>query len=61
MKKSRYSIMATMKVDAGIIITADSLEDAIAEARELKVTDFIEFVDEYLNEDTFRITGVYEA
>lgn len=42
-KKTRYIVSAKLKVDVGITIEADSLEEAVTKANALKILDFIDF------------------
>jgi hypothetical protein len=59
-KTKSFTINAKGEFWAGITITADSLEDALAQARNLKVGDFIEFVDEHCD-SSCTISGVHES
>ena len=52
------SIQADLKVWAGISIKAESLEDALQQSRNFKVTDFINIKDEYLD-GSFEINGIF--
>ena len=54
-----YNVMAEMTVTVGIIIDADSLEDAVQKSKDLKETDFITIEGEYIDGTNFHLTGVY--
>lgn len=38
-----FEVMANIKVQVGMTITANSLEEAVTQANALKITDFIDF------------------
>jgi len=54
-----FSIYATLTVDVGVDIQANSLSDAIERSKELEVTDFITILGEY-NDGKLKITGAFE-
>lgn len=57
--KKRYTIVAKLEVEADVEITADSLEDAVAQARTLKVPDFVSFTGEFVDGKDVEIKGVW--
>lgn len=54
-----FTVYAKVEVDCGIDIKAESLEDAVSKANELKETDFVDVLDEY-QDGKLKITGVFE-
>lgn len=54
-----FEILAEIKVDTAITIKADSMEDALAQAKELEVDDFIEFREVH-NDSVMGIRGVFD-
>ena len=59
-KNITYSVMAKLKLEVTVPVTAPSLEEAIAKARELKETDFVTIDGDYMDGD-IKIIGLYEA
>jgi hypothetical protein len=60
-KQKSYSVSCKVFVRASVDIKAASLEDAVAQTKGLKITDFLEPVegqgfDDY---EDFEITGIY--
>ncbi len=53
-----YTVYAKVTVECGINIKAESLEDAVEKANELKETDFVEIFDNYMD-GNLKITGVH--
>uniref|UniRef100_A0A6M3IHH1 Uncharacterized protein n=1 Tax=viral metagenome TaxID=1070528 RepID=A0A6M3IHH1_9ZZZZ len=58
MKTESYTVLARMTIDCEVDIMAESLEDAISKARELKEGDFLEFKGGFNNSEGFEIMGL---
>lgn len=54
-----FHVMAKLRLDCGVDIKAESIEDAVAKARLMKETDFVEVLGEYTDGET-KIFGVFE-
>jgi prophage tail gpP-like protein len=59
-KRKRYSVWAKTNVYNSIEILAESLEDAVAQSKELKTADFVEILGDNMDSDTI-INGVMES
>jgi hypothetical protein len=57
-KRQEYMVYAKVVVDCAIPVAATSFEDALEQARDLKVLDFVEVLGEH-NDSNHQITGVY--
>jgi len=55
-----FHVYATVVVDTSIEIKAETLEDALNKARDLKIDNFVDILGEH-NDSGFKITGVYES
>jgi hypothetical protein len=55
---SKYNVSADIKVSVCIMVGGKTLEEALAEARKLEVTDFVTIEGDYLDGE-LEITGVY--
>lgn len=55
-----FRVSAVVKVWTEVGIDAENLEDAVAQSRELSVTDFIKITDEHVD-SALRITGVQDS
>lgn len=58
-KLYEFNVGFEILVCTSISIKAESLEDAVVRAKELKVVDVIEIPGEHLD-STIKVTGVYE-
>lgn len=58
-KLKNFTVWADVKINCGTDIKAESLEDAIAQARTLKEEDFVE-VFENFNDGSVTVTGITE-
>lgn len=58
-KLKSFNVYAKLSVEASIVVRAGSLDEAVAEANNLKETDFIQFVDECVSSDPMEIRGVF--
>lgn len=56
-QNKKFEITARIVVITSISVVADSMEEAVVQAKELKETDFITVDGEYLD-GSIRITGV---
>lgn len=56
--KQTYTLMVKINLDLGVKISADSLENAIAQGRELGVEDVINFDHDY-NDGSIKLSGAY--
>lgn len=54
-----YLVSAKLEVEADIEIKGESLEDALSQARDLTVLDFIEFKNTYIDGE-HKIVSIYE-
>lgn len=59
MKRKQFVVQAKLNLWTSITVTASSLEEALAEAKKLNESDFVEFQGDFIDGD-FRITGAYE-
>ena len=59
-KNITYNVIGKLKLEVIVPVTAPSLEEAIAKARELKETDFVTIDGDYMDGD-IKIIGLYEA
>lgn len=59
MKKSRYHVMATVKLEVYVPINADSLIEALEKAEKIRAQDLWDKSDELLDADS-ELTGVFE-
>ena len=59
-KNITYNVIGKLKLEVTVPVTAPSLEEAIAKARELKETDFVTIDGDYMDGD-IKIIGLYEA
>ena len=59
-KNITYNVIGKLKLEVAVPVTAPSLEEAIAKARELKETDFVTIDGDYMDGD-IKIIGLYEA
>lgn len=57
-KKKTYNVSFNIEVFTSIEVSADSLEDALAQAREFGVTDVIDIPGEHID-SSLEVTGVY--
>ena len=55
-----FNIQAKITLDTGINITANTLEDAMAEARTFDIHQFIDLLGDH-NDSSVTITGLFEA
>ncbi len=62
MKKAHKEFMVTARIDVvtNVTVNADSLEDALAQARSLKMEAFVDLAGDYIDGDGVTITGVDE-
>jgi hypothetical protein len=60
-KTQRFTIAANLKIQATIDISANSMEDALKRARELDVTDFVDFKGEYCDGELESIGWISEV
>lgn len=59
--KKNFEIQANVKLVVGVIVEADSLEDALDYGRRMKVNDYISFDgNNHIDSDTPTIVGVFE-
>ena len=54
-----FSVMAKVEIETSITIRAESLEDAVEKATNLKEADFVEIHGEFVGGEV-KITGCYE-
>lgn len=59
-KKRNYQITAKLELQVDIEVFAASLEEALAQSNDLKVSDFVEFKGDYID-GGMRISAVYEV
>jgi hypothetical protein len=59
-KQKDFSIWAKTSVYSLVTIKAKDLEDALTKSKEMKDTDFVEVLGEYMDGD-FKVTGVMET
>ena len=58
-KLKTFMVYATVTIQCGHSIKAESLEDAIMQSRGLKETDFVDVFEDY-NDGSLDVTGVFE-
>lgn len=58
-KLNTYHVSFVVEVFTSIEIKAESLEDALARAKEFHVTDVVEIPGEHID-STLKLTGVYQ-
>jgi glutamate 5-kinase len=61
-KKNRreFSVLAHLDVMTSVTVNADSLEDALAQARSLKLEDFADLAGDFIDGKGVAIKGVDE-
>lgn len=57
-KNKTFMVYAKVRVDTGLPITAESMEDALEKARQLKIDSFVDIHGEH-NDSEVEITGVW--
>lgn len=57
-KNSTYDVLVNVRVETSITVAADSYEEALAKARDLKVKDVVE-LDTDFNDGDIAIVGVF--
>lgn len=57
-KKKTYYIQADISVLTSVEVAADSLQDALDQAKLMKVSDFVEVPGDHIDSE-LEITGVY--
>lgn len=61
-KTTEYQVIAKITLEIGFTVAGASLEETLANARKLDVTDVIEITTNYdHNDSSIEITGVFEA
>ena len=58
-KRKRYTVQMKLDLLLDTEVSADSLEDAIAQARQIGVRDIVEF-DAGYNDGEIKVVGVFE-
>ena len=56
---STYSITGTLNIQVSLEIQADSFDAAVAHAKALKESDFVDFTGEYVD-GSMEITSIYK-
>jgi hypothetical protein len=59
-KLSSYSVYAKLTLEVSVSIKAESLADAVVQARELKELDFVDVLGEFCD-GSLKVTGVLEG
>lgn len=54
-----FTVYATVEIQCGIEIKAESLDDAVIASHELRETDFVDVLGDY-NDGKLKITGIFE-
>lgn len=54
-----FNVMAKLQLECGIDVKAESLEDAIDKARQLKELDFVDMKGDF-NDGSIKVFGVWE-
>ena len=57
-KHQTYTVLLSLRLDTDLEISAESFEDALAKARELKTTDVVDFEGGH-NDSEITVTGVF--
>lgn len=57
-KQTSYTVFAKVNVDTEIEIVADNLEEALAKARKMTLTDFVDVLNGVPNDHSIEITGI---
>ena len=55
-----FTVSASIKVNCTIDIKAESLEDALEQAREMRVINFVDFKGEWIDGDIEEIDAIYK-
>lgn len=59
-KNKTFTVMLKVVLDTDVEISAESFEEALAKARELKTTDIVEFTGGH-NDSSIEVNGVYSV
>jgi hypothetical protein len=59
-KLKKFTVGGKLNLTVGVEINAESLEDALAQARRLKAKDFVEINGEWMDGDLENINSVWE-
>lgn len=58
-KQQTYTVMVSITLDTTVHIKAESMEEAIAEAKLLEVTEVVQFDGDH-NDSSIEVTGVFK-
>ena len=60
-KIKSYQAQARINLLVSVEISAENLDEALAKAKRLEETDFVEILGEYISNEGFELTGVYTS
>ena len=58
-KKTKYTVLVKVMVETELLISAESFEEALADAKTYDVKDVVEFHTPY-NDGSIEVVGVYK-